>query len=878
MRLHRVRLQNYRGVTDCTVDFAADGVTIVEGDNEVGKTCIPESLNLILKVLDSSKAKQVLDIRPVHRDAGPEVDVELSSGDYRFVYSKRWHRQPQTRLEILEPRPEQLTGREAHDRVREILDETLDRDLWEALCIEQGTEVALPLFDVPSLGRALDAAAGGESSAGREDDLWDHICTERERYWTPSGQPKADRRSVERKLADARETVAALTVRLEEIAGDVTEVDRRLADEKRLVDARERSRQEENELQERWNLLEQRRRDIESLAATHDAAVERRDRVDGETQRRAEQIQALADKAGELSALESEAGEAAPALAAILAHSTAADAELAETLAAFRAAETDARRAGDDRNHLRQRIDVEQLAERHERVVVAQAALATAEAHLDSARVDAELVARIEQAHLGVVRAEAVATGAAASLSVMALSAVGVRIDGDEVVLDVGAEHLAPVVDEVEVLVPDVVRMRVRAGSGSVDRAAELDAAREAFAGLCARGGVTDLSEARQAAEARRDAARSRTEAVKVMNQDLRDLTLDVLRSKVEGLSRRIELYAAERPAEPPLPDDFEDAKRFASKCERVIGERQAACDRARAAAGDAAARLREAELDEAELVGRIANARAARDHAEGLLARARAERPDAALRGALAAAQQEADEARAQLERSEAALRAGDPESLELLLRNTSDAVQRAVGEFDSNRERLRELRISLQLRGEEGLQARQNDALSRCRHLEHIHDRYESRAQAAQLLHDAFAERRQAARRRYAAPFQDRIEQLGRIVFGPTFKIELDDNLRVVRRTLDGVTLDVDQLSVGAREQIGVLSRLACAAIVSPGGGGAPVVLDDALGWSDPSRLARMGAAIATAGRECQVIVLTCTPGRYAHVGNATVVSLPT
>ena len=112
---------------------------------------------------------------------------------------------------------------------------------------------------------------------------------------------------------------------------------------------------------------------------------------------------------------------------------------------------------------------------------------------------------------------------------------------------------------------------------------------------------------------------------------------------------------------------------------------------------------------------------------------------------------------------------------------------------------------------------------------------------------------------------------------MFGPTFEVELDDDLRVARRTLDGITLEVDQLSVGAREQIGVLSRLACAAIVSPDGGGAPVVLDDALGWSDPERLARMGAAIAAAGRECQVIVLTCTPGRYSHVGNAEVVSLP-
>lgn len=94
---------------------------------------------------------------------------------------------------------------------------------------------------------------------------------------------------------------------------------------------------------------------------------------------------------------------------------------------------------------------------------------------------------------------------------------------------------------------------------------------------------------------------------------------------------------------------------------------------------------------------------------------------------------------------------------------------------------------------------------------------------------------------------------------------------------RSLDGVTLDVNQLSTGAREQMGIIARLACASIVSRSGGGAPVVLDDALGWSDPSRLQRMGAAIAAAGKECQVIILTCTPGRYAHVGNAVVVKLP-
>ena len=58
----------------------------------------------------------------------------------------------------------------------------------------------------------------------------------------------------------------------------------------------------------------------------------------------------------------------------------------------------------------------------------------------------------------------------------------------------------------------------------------------------------------------------------------------------------------------------------------------------------------------------------------------------------------------------------------------------------------------------------------------------------------------------------------------------------------------------------------------------GGAPVVFDDALGWTDPGRLAQMCEAIAVAGRDSQVIVLTCTPDRYAAIADATVIRLPT
>ena len=87
----------------------------------------------------------------------------------------------------------------------------------------------------------------------------------------------------------------------------------------------------------------------------------------------------------------------------------------------------------------------------------------------------------------------------------------------------------------------------------------------------------------------------------------------------------------------------------------------------------------------------------------------------------------------------------------------------------------------------------------------------------------------------------------------------------------------MPVDALSGGAREQLAVIGRLAAASLVSDDAhGGAPVIIDDALGYSDPERLEGLGAALAEAGRRSQVIVLTCMPERYARIGSACTIRL--
>jgi uncharacterized protein YhaN len=186
-----------------------------------------------------------------------------------------------------------------------------------------------------------------------------------------------------------------------------------------------------------------------------------------------------------------------------------------------------------------------------------------------------------------------------------------------------------------------------------------------------------------------------------------------------------------------------------------------------------------------------------------------------------------------------------------------------------------LLEVQTRLRDHSEDGLAEQLDEAAASVAVGEHDREQYQSRALARKILYETLRNEREAARRAYVGPLRDRIDQLGSFVFGTGFGVELDDSLRIVSRTIDDRTIPYESLSVGAQEQLGLIARLACAMIVSPGEG-VPLILDDALGNSDPQRLEAMGAVLAVAGRHCQVIVLTCQPERYQHVGGATLVRL--
>jgi hypothetical protein len=860
MRIHRIKLCNFRGVSQSEVTFPAQGVTIID---------------LLLAERDDSSKQRVRAVKPVHKDVGAEAEIELSTGPYRFVYRKRWHKQRETVLDILEPRRAQFTGREAHDKVRAILDETLDEALWDAFRLKQGAQLEQAAFAGGSLGRALDKAGGGDTSGESEDDLWERITAERERYWTPTGQVKADRTALSNRVTEAMARVAALEIALRSLDDDAAAVDRLCDEAKVLMKGRIEQQESEVALVARFEAIQSRRNDVVRLEGLRDTALAQRDRVLGVSTARADLKQRVEATTAAVVEIESQVAGALPARQEVLDRLHMAQQKFDAVKAEIGKAEVAQRLATGDRDFLRQQIEVAQTSERLARATDAAQRRNEAEVVLESSRVDDALVARIEAAGIEVAKAEAAAATGAATITVAAIADVDLEVDGQVDALVAGTTRHVMVDGSIEVVVPGLVSMVVNAGAEAQALAHRLSEARAAFRATCDEGGVNDLAEARLAATARNEAVRTLVETAKSIKDDLRDLTADALAQKFTSLTARIARYREDRPTEPPVPSSHDAAEVVALEAGADLQRHREELDRLEKDLARARDDAQALDLGDASNRARLEQAEIAALQEQRSLADARGVASDEAIETQLADAEATVSALAEELSEVQGQLAAQDPETVEELLRNARAVRARLTDQLHDNDAKVRELRTKLSLLGEEGLATQLDMAKSELAHLTVTHDQLEARAAAARLLYETFARRRTQAHHRYVAPFREGIESLGRLVFGSTLGVELADDLSIARRTLHGVTLDFAELSTGAKEQLGMISRLACASIVSTDGG-APVIFDDALGWSDPRKLECMGAAISKAGRSCQIIVLTCTPGRYASVGDAEVVQL--
>jgi DNA repair exonuclease SbcCD ATPase subunit len=799
MKLRALELEQFRKFDrPIRVAGMADGLNLVLGPNEMGKSTLFAALQAVLFERHRSQAQTVKSFQPAaHEGASPRVALDFEIEGARYRIEKRFLRRGSAELAL--PDGRHLHGEAAEEALEGLLGSGQSgarrgaaeaSGVWGLLWVGQGQSFALPEIAPgarDTVQTALDAEVGEVLGGDRGAALITAIEQGLHELVYRRGQPKGRYREATEELARLQQEVERLAQDRGELEHDLAALDDAQIDFDRLRAERAAGR-EEAELAE---------------------LTVRRDRLEVG---RAELREAEADLKAKRADLET-AESARTRRQALTEDLAKADTELVQATVAASEADVAAEAAA--------RLSSEQ-ASRVERL---QATLEAAETQLRGLQ---RLAQAIRQRDDGRAALRAAASEITLELEPEALSRV--RLDGlpmrepsrslrivDPLTIDIeGIGRIA-----IRPVVADCKRLQSSLKEAEQQIAHELEALRLRPPGPRARqlefNLATNIRLARKAAglESTAADAPSWPEAVVV------ETALGEAEQQIDGLRAQL------RPARRELDRSLEARHRQDAARGQALARREQA--------GRRLEQLR-AELSEAERLGTETD----------LAARS------AELRGQVALAEHRLRQLHEQ----------APPESIENLqqrvveLRQAVDRRAEALQQREIGVERLKE-RIQVLSGG--GLDERLAGARRRADELEQECAKYRRDVEALELLLHVLQDAERDAKERYVGPLVRRIRPYLEALF-PGSDLEVDEAFRITAVARSGAVEPFERLSEGTREQIAVLTRLAFAELLADQGRPAVVVLDDALVFSDDRRIEQMFTILAGAAARLQIIVMTC------------------
>lgn len=919
LKINSLTLDHVAGVATAHLEIPESGVLVVHGPNEQGKSTLLRAIRLLLdNVPTGSKKREVKALKDVSADEPTTITADLTVGDRELEITKSYNKGGgRCELRVTAPRAENLTGREASDRFADIMATEVDAALLDALTIEQGESMELlAAAGLAPLERALGSSAGDTgqddnagSAAGAPDasGLVDRIAAERARYYTATGRPTKELKAAEDEFTDAQTEQAAAQSRYDQAQGLITDLERLRAEKEGIV------RQEPAALADAEKAAS-------DLAAGREAQA-KLEKYRGEVTRASQALELAQQRhrvrTEKIREIETAGNALEQAEEAVRQAREAADSER-EQEKELRTRYAAARRASWTAKAY---VGYMEALRAHHTAVAARDAAAqkkedaegTAEQVRDMERqvsdnpATGDAVSAIHAAAAELRRAESVRDAAATTVGITGIPGVGITVDGDDRTLDDGTATVHATSRRELVLGDFTVTVTPAHDLGQVQD--DVDRARSTLDGALADVGASTVEEAEERAAARRAGAERLAELKLELGRVTGGVRVDDLaraldecveevsatRSRVGEARGRITTEDPDGEVDLPgiaavrggpgaeIPQDEVPQDGDPQVGIPVVQERAAQEERtAESVREDLDALARAGAV--VRLDGRVTE----RDRQASQLARlttgldeAREETTDEALATAVAQGEQDRESAEQALQQVTDELECSGAVAVTDLsvLEGLADGARSRV---DRLRERSESVSLDISrangaLGEHSGVAERREEAEARLQRAQRYLDRVTERATAADVLHRAVEQARSDARQRYEAPFRRSFEKLALTLYGRAVDFEFDEDLGVSRRVLDAAALDTAQLSGGAQEQIAVLSRLAVADIVG-GGDAVPIIIDDALGFSDAGRVQRMNLVLSQLGMSHQIIVLTCDPARFDSVPGATMTSMDT
>jgi DNA repair exonuclease SbcCD ATPase subunit len=864
--------------TPARIEGFGPGVNILSARNEAGKSTLFRAIRTCLFERHSSTAKDIAGLATDGLSLPVSIRVGFEHDGKRYEIAKSFLKSKSASL--VRDGVEIARNAEADEQVWDLLGiaprstRALDEASYGLLWVQQGHSFALPEPSeaaTSQLNAVIQQEVGTLVGGERARQLLGAVKDDMARYLTDSGKPKTGgplhaaieetaRLTAERDEAEAQ--LALLDEKLDELsrlradlraAGDAATAQAMKTD---LDDSRRK-------LQEAEKAGEELRRLAAEERQVHALAVAQEERL-GELKRRAAAIDAqrarLKDLVMDLAPIEDEMTALASALTRINEKKAALDNESD----ALDGEERSLGRLSGLAAKLAQR---DSLAARLKQLDGLRSRAAANDAALKAARVDDAAIKALEtlENETATLRARQEAT--APRVSIEAKPGADVRIDGDAVTGSAARAAVAPMVITVGTGVAITVTPPQAAQDATEKALAEQRTRMKALLAAC---GAADVDAFRR--------LRAERVALEEQARELRaERTALAVKDSVGAEIERLQAAIGEIDAE--ARRDQADGLPLPAAAEIAALSEQVAQRRAALRAELAGAR---AEIEaQKETLARLRERRAAlcgqSEQIHSGLSSELALLPDAEREAMLAdceaelGARRDAHRVRAALlaEKQGQAPEEGETERLKARVERLVAAIRGQQEKVDKLSVRIAHLEGEVKVAGGDGLGERCATLKLQQEMAQAEQGRLSERVEVLKLLRQTvdacYAQRREQLN----APLRRHLKPFLHDVF-PRAEIELGENFAISGLARSGPAAELfGRLSLGTQEQVAVLVRLAMGAMICERSGDVPIILDDALVYSDDDRIEQMFDAINRAGRNQQVIVLTCRARSFTSLG---------
>ena len=211
----------------------------------------------------------------------------------------------------------------------------------------------------------------------------------------------------------------------------------------------------------------------------------------------------------------------------------------------------------------------------------------------------------------------------------------------------------------------------------------------------------------------------------------------------------------------------------------------------------------------------------------------------------------------------------APDIDTLKAAAARAASAATKAADEITQIKQELARLDSRIETKAEDGIEEALADVTGQCEAADRRVAILNHDVGALQKLRQELERARADAKEQFFLPVIKELGPLLTLLFDDASVTFDEETLLPHRIERNGQDEAFEVLSGGMREQLTVLTRLAFARLLARDGQQVPVILDDALIYSDDDRIEKMFDALHRQASDLQIIVFTCRQRAFDSLG---------